>query len=709
MQNYSLQLTAFLRTDTLVSDDDLAEAQDRRERLGGSIVDHLFILKAADEEKLLKAMSECFGWRTISTSDLEPSSGTLGLISGRDAWAMKALPFADDPGSGTVKIACRNPEDPELLEKLEILLPGKETALHAAVGPALDCAIIDCYRNASLTAPPDDSEISAAKPGTANSEMVEPVSDKTALIVSPDPEVDKHLAGSLVDEGYLVVICQTPSEALEEFENHRPRLVLIRDTLRVRYRKLLERSARLTPDCVIRFYSDTTDLVSPDPGTAERELLLTVNLHLATAAMATVAGKPVNDATLTGQFADRLCRRLRVDAYTRLVLTSTAYLLDISKLYFKDEPPSDHETGLYRMLSAAGNNLIHSPSVLAVIRKMYPELERMKAEEVRSGNTLHGNILTVVDFYLRHFNTGERLTPRRYDTIQHNLRAQVGVILIPQVADAFLELLHEDIDHSRHDRSLKQVLVLDELRIASEALIDQMRAGKFECTVAASVNQLLFLFKEHRPDFIAIVARGSSARVQQLMSHLAASGIVFPDIPTFVLHESNDSTLVAPLLEMGLRDVIRFTGDCNILRIRMEQILAAREKESLERLQVFQDMGTHGSLGHMNVIDLLQAVGPGDKTLRISVTARGKQLTMYLDHGKLLYAECDGNVGPKAIFEALSWDAGIWSVDHIDKTELPEPNNERSIDSILIEGCTYIDEIGRGKVPAEEDAPTLTP
>jgi len=43
-------------------------------------------------------------------------------------------------------------------------------------------------------------------------------------------------------------------------------------------------------------------------------------------------------------------------------------------------------------------------------------------------------------------------------------------------------------------------------------------------------------------------------------------------------------------------------------------------------------------------------------------------------------------------------------VDHIERSELPEPNNERSIDSILIEGCTFIDEISREKVSAEEGA-----
>jgi len=701
MKDYSTQLTAFLRTGTLFANDDLKEALDRQERLGGSVADYLFILEAANEKKLLRAISECFGWRTVSASDLKPSSDTLALISGWQAWKMRVLPFEEDSASNTVRIACRNPEDSDLREKLETLLPGREIVSYAAIGPALDCAIIDCYRHTTLNDKPGDS---ANKETGAEGAIGEEAQDKTALIVAPKQDSENLLARALVSEGYQVVICQSPAEALEEFESYRPRLILIRDILKLRYRRLLEQSARLTPDCVIRFYSDLTDLVSLGHDKADRELLLTVNLHLATATMAAIAGKPTKEAVKTGQYVDRLCRRLQVDSYDRLILVSTAYLLDISKLYFRDDPPSDRETALYRMLTTTGDNLIHSPAVLKALRRMYPDLKHMKAEEVRSAETVHGNILTVVDFYLRHFGSCERLTPHRYETIQHNLRAQVGEILIPEVTDIFMELIHEEIDYSRYDRSLKQVLVFDELGIATSALTDPLQSAGFECTVAVSKNQFLLLFNQHHPDFIVIAARGRSERIQQLACSLASSGVAYPDIPAFVFHESNDTAHVAPLLDMGIRDVIRFTGACDILRIRMEQILAARERESLERLKVFQDMGTHGSLEHMNVIDLLQAVRPGEKSAHISVTARGQQLTMYLDHGQLLYAECEGKTGAEAIFDALAWDTGIWSVDHIERSELPEPNNERSIDSILIEGCTFIDEISREKVSAEEGA-----
>lgn len=702
MNDNLLQLNAFWQESSLISENDLQEANERRERLGGSIVDHLYALKAAGEDDLLKAISESLGWLTVTVSRVNPSPSALSLISGPDAWEARVLPYAVDSETQTVKIACRNPRDEELQKKLRTLIPDRSVELHAAIGPVLDCAIMEVYREtlSSFTSEVEGTEVVAEEP--SGSKTTEPTPDKTALIVAADMESERYLGSALLVEGYQVVLCQTPAEALEEFEQGRPRLILIRDSVRVRYARLLERAEKLTPDCVVRFYSNTAELVSNPDQSADRELMLTTNLQMATAAMASVVGESAEEAVRTGRYVEKLCRNLQLDSYSRLVLVNSACLLDISRLYFRNEPPTDRETALYRLLSLTGHDLVHSPSVLKAIRNMYPDLARLKAEEARSAEMVHGNILTVVDFYLRQFRDQDRLTPHRYATVQNNLRAQVGEILLPGVTEAFLKLLKEEVDYSKHDRSVKRVLVLDELQIAGGSLTEKMKLSGFECTVTDAFDRFLYLFNQRRPDFAIVAARGNSERVEKLVCRLAASGVVFPDIPSFVLHESTASTHVAPLLEMGLRDVIRFDGDCNIVRIRMEQILAARERESVERLRVLQDMGTHGNLEHMNVIDLLQAVRPGDKTARISVTALGRQLTMYLDKGRLLYAECDGHTGAKAVFEALTWDSGIWSVDHIDKSELPEPNNERSIDSILIEGCTYIDELGRDKQLSEE-------
>jgi hypothetical protein len=231
-----------------------------------------------------------------------------------------------------------------------------------------------------------------------------------------------------------------------------------------------------------------------------------------------------------------------------------------------------------------------------------------------------------------------------------------------------------------------------------------MRTWGIDCTTSESTHQFLQDIQTLCPDFVVIAAQGNLERVSRFVTDLAARGIPFSDIPTFVLHNSDDFEHLGALLRLGICDVIRFDSAFDILQIRMRHILADRENKSVERLQVLQDMGTHGNLEHMNVIDLLQAVGPGDKTLHVSVSAQGKQLTMFLSHGRLLFAECEGKTGADAVFEALNWSLGIWSVDQIDESDLPEANNSRTIDSILIEGCHHIDELELGKRSTEENS-----
>ena len=99
----------------------------------------------------------------------------------------------------------------------------------------------------------------------------------------------------------------------------------------------------------------------------------------------------------------------------------------------------------------------------------------------------------------------------------------------------------------------------------------------------------------------------------------------------------------------------------------------------------------------MNVIDLLQAMGHSEKTVRISITGQGKQTTIVLNEGLLYWAECDDLTGPEAIYASLAWKDGIWCVDPILPGDLPtEPNVRESIDAILIEGCRRLDEGVRG-------------
>lgn len=109
-------------------------------------------------------------------------------------------------------------------------------------------------------------------------------------------------------------------------------------------------------------------------------------------------------------------------------------------------------------------------------------------------------------------------------------------------------------------------------------------------------------------------------------------------------------------------------------------------------------LGTHGSLSDLNTIDLLQIMKSNDKTVRVDISANGRQLTMFIDRGNLIYAECGQWLGAGAVFRGLLWNRGIWNIDTVSTDTFPPPNVNRSIDSILIEGCYLIDEQNKPSV-----------
>ncbi len=245
--------------------------------------------------------------------------------------------------------------------------------------------------------------------------------------------------------------------------------------------------------------------------------------------------------------------------------------------------------------------------------------------------------------------------------------------------------------------SKSRLLLLDPSGADSALLKEKLASNLFAVHTALTVRECASHFRQEGADIVLLRCHGSADQAAELVGELAALGYVMDKVPTYVITDVDVSTHLNWLLARGIEDIIPKDPEWQSLLIKLNRLRSRLEQEKEERIQVLHDLGTHGTLKDMNVIDLLQAMGPGDKTVRISVTGSGKQLTIFLDHGKLTYAACDEKTGAEAVYEGLAWKAGIWSVDPISRDDLPEPNNERTIDSILIEGCHLLDELNKAE------------
>ena len=66
-------------------------------------------------------------------------------------------------------------------------------------------------------------------------------------------------------------------------------------------------------------------------------------------------------------------------------------------------------------------------------------------------------------------------------------------------------------------------------------------------------------------------------------------------------------------------------------------------------------------------------------------------------------------MGAEAVYCALAWKRGVWSLEPITPEDLPEPNVDQPNEAILLEGCRRLDERVHetGSLPVDDLLETL--
>jgi len=239
-----------------------------------------------------------------------------------------------------------------------------------------------------------------------------------------------------------------------------------------------------------------------------------------------------------------------------------------------------------------------------------------------------------------------------------------------------------------------RLLIYNEDGYDMDSLEHDLKESNAEVVTAYSIPEFVEQYEKHRTHILILIKSGSTIEISEMVGSLISRGVMLEQIPTLLLTDECMIDSLMHLLNSGIEDVLAFDAR-SLLALKINRIRLRLETEKKRRLSVIQNLGTHGTLEDMNVIDIIQAMGPSEKTARISITGNGRQLTMYLDRGNIIFAECDECTGPEAVYLAIPWDKGIWSVDPIGPEELPEPNNFQSNESILLEGCRQLDEQNR--------------
>jgi DNA-binding response OmpR family regulator len=310
---------------------------------------------------------------------------------------------------------------------------------------------------------------------------------------------------------------------------------------------------------------------------------------------------------------------------------------------------------------------------------------------------LGGNIITMVDIFCESIPDSEPIGLDRFEAIKTKLHDLTGKLFLEEVVEAFVDMIQDEMLAVRPDERFGQVMVYagDPEKLAS--IKKRLKREGFRVISDRSFDSFIDLYQRGRPDMIILLVKGGVEEIGGFVDDFVAGGVEVDKVPTFLLTDTSVTAQSTVLLEKGIEDVVPLDDNLSLLIVKMKKIRSRIEAEAGEHEKIDTETGSYGSLENMNLIDLLQALGPSRKTVRMVVSSGENELVMYLNHGDIVFAQNKRQVGAEAVYAAMAWTRGNWKIQPVEEDELPEPNNEYSNESILMEGCRLLDESSRAE------------
>lgn len=249
------------------------------------------------------------------------------------------------------------------------------------------------------------------------------------------------------------------------------------------------------------------------------------------------------------------------------------------------------------------------------------------------------------------------------------------------------------------DAKLGHIAVFSDRSDRAYTLEVKLRSEGFRLSMAESLESLLTICSQKHPDVLLLRSFSHPRDLVKTLKFLMKKGINPNKIPTLLLVKSGLVQFLVPLIDIGFKEIVGLDTNVDILVLKIKQLRGGTTVRSEPKSKTAgRQSGSRGNLSDFSIIDLLQALGPSQRTTKITVTPEGpfrESLLMYLLRGQIVYAELGDLLAEKAIYQALAWQEGNWISEPVTEKDLPESNSSLPNEFILMEGCRLLDEHGR--------------
>ncbi len=688
----TLRIDELLLWDGAVTEEQVTHALEYQREHGGRLGSHLVRLGYVTEADLLKALAKQFECESVILSDVDLPPEVTRMIPSNVALARTVIPFDYNPATNVLKVACDNPKNEKLISELNFVAGGKKVILYIAAEMPLKAAVARHYVAAN-----DQHALSASQPLETTprtldetGEMVTIPTRGSILLVSDEHDSDAPLRQALERDNYRLVCTESADDAIEIIGNQSFHTVFIRDTVQGDYIDLIDRLRKVSPRTCVRYYESPAELLLNQQDNTHVSDLVIKNLQLFTAMLSSRDSFEDNHAGTVGLYVDRLCHQMGIPEKDRLTITNAAYVHDMSRYYYGEKEDATDCRGRISLTAKLLDSLNYSPLVIEILRSMYINL-RQKYTKRLPIETLGGNILTIVDIFCENVSINEKMSLDKFEAVRSNLTSLSGKLFLPEVVDAFVEMIEEEILIEPSSEKYNQALMFCEDIDLLNPLATRLKDEGFRPVILNTLDRFIELYQRSRPDMMILINEGRPSKAISLVDEMIRRGVEIMKVPTFLIASQEATGELTGLFERGLEDIIPLENSFDLLVVKMRK-LRTRVESRAKRQKSTGEGGTAGKLEDMNLIDLLQALGPSGKTARIEVTSGEDTLMLFLDKGRIIFAELGDAVGAQAVYRALAWANGKWVIQPVSEADLPEPNNEEANESILMEGCRLLDE-----------------
>lgn len=686
----------------LLTEEQVRQTLERQRSEGGKFGAHLLASGLVSERDLVRALAVQYDCPGVALENLNVPEAAIALIERRIAISRRLVPIEVDPECRTVRVAAANPHLPGLVDELVFLLKGWDVELAVASESSILEVISRSYSavESDVTFESDDETADSFGSRTFDSFLVEtqrpPLrSISSAVFVCRNRKAAQKALRGLIADGTDLRFVSSPDEALDELlKRYVDRIYIQEDfaSASPQKREFESRVRALNFSVEVVWFGELSSLALRLSEPFDNDILRIIELlvSLLHVARGETDSRPFMIARYTGKICDHLGLRLR-DRQKIIMAGLFHHLARFSGDY--PEGSASRKLLMHRT-AALLESIGLDEELVSVLREAYADSEESDFQRQFSLGALGGSIVTVVDVFCEDHSLQEPVTLMQFEELKRRLLEERATTAPIEVIEALIHTLQEECLNQRLYEPRGEVAFYHDARIEMDPfLLYQLTRAGIRVTAANSLSDLAQVCERRSPDVILLATEAKKSKLVDFIEKVQKRGVSFQNSPGILICSSTHGAPVDRLYEMGVHDLIATQAGNEILSAKTLTLI-----DRLRRSRRVRNEGervAHGSLADISLIDLLQALGPGRKTIKISLNSEDLELNIYLAEGQITHAELGDMSGAAAIYRGLGWQIGTFTISKVEIDDIPAANVHEPNESIMMEGCRLLDEASR--------------